>query len=1296
MRLMKAIPLGILAGALLCSTALLAQHSTATPRIAANVDELSLTTLKGNVPRLAQAQFDQGEAASSTQLTHMRLVLSRSTEQQAALDAYLAQLQDKSSPNYHKWLTPEQFGQLYGPADSDIAALVAWLESHGLQVETVSKGRTNIAFNGTVSQVEEAFHTSIHSFLVNGGQAGEQQFTSNTTDPRIPSALAPVVKGVAHLNTIRPRPHSHRGIAGQFNPQTGRLESADTVPASGARPNLTTGSSSAGYNLFIVPGDAATIYDTPNSYNANFSSGTSYNGTGVNIGVGGEATINSSTVVDYRSRFLGNTTAPTFQYCSSSSSCSTTAGSGYASSTSSAGGEAYLDTELSGGLAPGATIYYYASTDLVTGIEAAIDANVVDIFSLSFGDCESGIGSSGNAQINGWWEQAAGQGIAVTVSSGDSGSAGCDVTQTSNNKNVPDAVGGLAVSGFASTPYNIAVGGTDFYALSQSFTNYASTTNGAYYRSALKYIPESTWNDSTTQNGAIFDNIPFTSSNANIWAGSGGVSAVYSRPAWQVGTGAVDSSGMRDIPDVSLMSGDGTDSAAWLVCDDSTAGTGTANCATQSGGSFYFGAFGGTSTAAPSFAGILALVQQKTGSRLGQAAQELYVLYNGSHASSIFHDVTAGNNSVPCNSGTPNCLQNTAGYYFESGYNTTAGYDLATGLGSVDATQLVNYWNSSTGSLLTPTVTITSPTPNPATTAQSVSVPVSVTGSSGTPTGTVTLSSGSYVSAAQTLVRGSYTFSVPAGSLAIGADTLTVTYSGDSTYATASNTASETVTNLLTPTVNVTSITPNPATTLQNVTVVISVSGGSGTPTGTITLTSGSYNSSQTIGSGSCSAASCAFTIAVGNLPIGYDGLWVTYSGNSTYAPATGLAAVTVNGLAASVTASPSPASINSNQTVTVTGTVTCTGACTGSTTPTGTMTLTGGGYTSLPTALSSGSYSITIPSNSLSAGTDTLTVTYSGDAIYVRGAHATTNVTVTYVAALTPTVTVTPAASSIDSSQSLSVAITVSGSSSLESSPTGTVTLSTGSYTSGTLTLATTGSCTAALCTITIPANGLGNSPIGSSDTLTATYSGDADYTSAAGTASVTVTTSIFALTATSPSASIAPGASATSTVTVSSSTLYSGTVTLTCLLTNSPPGAAYAPSCSFMTGSTVVMSSGTPAPTTSMITINTTAASAALAYPKLPGRGRGLFGAGGGVVLAFLLFLGIPARRRSWRSMLVVLVMMAALGSLAACGGSGSTGGSTGNPGTSAGTYTFTVTGTGNPTVTPAPTTTFTVAVT
>jgi hypothetical protein len=1132
----------------------------------------------------------------------MRLVLSRSTEQQAALDQYLAELQDKSSPNYHKWLTPEQFGQLYGPADSDIAALVAWLESHGFQVEPLSPGRTNIAFSGTVSQVEESFHTTMHSF-----QAGDQQFYSNTTDPQIPAALASVVMGVAHLNTIRPRPHSHLADVGQFNPDTKRFESANAALAQGPRANLTTGggTTSNPYTLWMVAADASTIYDTPNTtLNANYTSGTSYTGAGVKIGIGGDAIINAAIVANYRSLCLNNVTQPIVNYCTSSSSCSTSPGSGYDASDAD---EAYLDTELSGGLAPGATIYYYASPDLDSGIEAAINQNVVDIFSLSFGECEADNGASENALINKYWSQAAGQGIAVTVSSGDSGSAGCDYPSTNSGKNVPDAVGGLAVSGYASTPYNIAVGGTDFYALEtqSTFSTYVSTSQGTsatYYRTALGYIPESIWNDSTYVDTTLlsgnetWSGAGYSSSDNNIVAGSGGVSscatgsgatcAGYSKPSWQTGMG-VPADGKRDLPDVALMSGNGYDNATWLVCTADTYKSGgttyTENCTNQNG-SFYFAGFGGTSTAAPAFAGMLALVQQKTTTRLGQAAQQLYTLYNGSHASAIFHDVTVGNNSVPCTSSSPNCLLNTAGYYYESGYNATAGYDLASGLGSVDVKQLMNYWSAATGSA-TATINFISVSPNPATTIQNVTVVVSVTGGSGTPTGTVTLAGGSYYSGSQTLVGGSYTFTVPAGSLPIGPDDmLTVNYSGDSTYATATNTT----------------------------------------------------------------------------------------------------AILAMDGLVASVTATPSASSINSNQTVTVSGTVSCSGTCTGSPTPTGTVTLTGGGYTSPATALSgTGSYSILIPYNSLSAGIDTLTVTYSGDSIYYGSAHGTTSVTVTYVAVLTPTVTIAPASGSIDSSQTYSVTITVAGSG---ATPTGTVSLASGSYTSAAQTLATSGSCTAALCTITIPSNSLSNG----TDTLTATYSGDANYASGTGTASVTVTTSVFALNATSPTASIAPGASTTSTITVSSGTLYAGTVTLTCALT-SPTSLNDPPTCSITTGSPVTLSSGT-ASGTATATVYTTAATSGLAYPKLPG--RNWTGAGGGAVLAFLVFLGIPARRRSWRSMLGILIVMVALGSLAACGGSG---GSTppGNPGTSASTYTFTVTGTGNPAVTPAPTQTFTVTV-
>jgi len=777
--------------ALACLFSIANQASVAAsvaPRVVDHVDESRLTTLRGNVPLLAQARFDRGAAPSSTQFTHVHLVLARSAEQQVELNKYLSELQDKSSANYHKWLTPEQFGKQYGPADSDVAAIVAWIESHGLKLEQVSVGRTNIAISGTASQLEEAFHTKIHSFDADG-----QQFFSNVTDPSVPAALAPVVSGVAQLNTIRPRAHHVGGQMGTFDSDSHRL-----MPIAGAsslrpRPDLTTGTTPSTYGLYLTPGDAATIYDTPNTtFNLNYTSGTTYDGAGVTIGVGGRSGIKASTVAAYRSRFLGNSTAPTITNPEGVTANGDT-------------DEAYIDTELAGAMAPGATIHYYISSDLISGINQALDENTVDIFSLSFGACESNLGTSNNALLNGMWEQAEGQGIAVTVSTGDNGSAACDNPSDTNGNNVPDAIQGLQVSGFASTPHNVAVGGTDFSGLLGNFPTYAPAGGtSSIYRSAKSYIPESTWNDSTQADGSISANTPYTGTDANIVGGSGGASscstktaggvcsAGYAKPTWQRGHGTQTDS-VRDIPDISLMAGNGADAAAWLICTDDTnqAGTLTANCTIQTDSQFYFEAFGGTSTSAPAFAGILALVQQKTGSRLGQAAQELYNLYNGTHKAAIFHDITVGNNAVACNVNTPNCVKNTAGFYFESGYDTTTGYDLATGLGSVDAKQLITYWGSAVGSA-SAAVGVT-PSASTVTTAQAFTVATAVTGASGTPTGTVTLTSGSYTSGAKTLTGGAYTFSVAAGALAAGAHTLTVSYSGDATYASTTGSATITV-----------------------------------------------------------------------------------------------------------------------------------------------------------------------------------------------------------------------------------------------------------------------------------------------------------------------------------------------------------------------------------------------------------------------------------------------------------------------------------------------------------------------
>jgi uncharacterized repeat protein (TIGR03803 family) len=379
------------------------------------------------------------------------------------------------------------------------------------------------------------------------------------------------------------------------------------------------------------------------------------------------------------------------------------------------------------------------------------------------------------------------------------------------------------------------------------------------------------------------------------------------------------------------------------------------------------------------------------------------------------------------------------------------------------------------------------------------------------------------------------------------------------------------------------------------------------------------------------------------------------------------------------VTVTPSASSITLVQALTVTVAVS---GGSSNPTPTGSVKLTSGTYTSAATTLVSGSAPISIPAGSLPVGSDTLTVTYTPDSsssISYNGASGSNSVT---VAKAGTTVTVTPSSSSIGTAQTLSVPVVVSGGTGAPA-PTGTVTLSGGGYTSSAETLSSGG------YTFAIPANSLS----AGTDKLTASYSGDSNYVANTGSASVTVAQSVFSMAATTPAA-VNPGSGTTSTITVSTANGYAGTATITCALTSSPVGAVQLPTCS--NGSSTVTLSSTTTTGTATVSVGTTAPTTAMLQPG-QGRGKGWPGAGGGAILALLLFLGIPARRRSWRSLIGMLVLMVALGSTAACGGSGGGGGGGGTPipGTSAGTYTFTVTGTGSPSITPVPTTTFTLTV-
>jgi subtilase family serine protease len=395
-------------------------------------------------------------------MERMLLVLKRSGEQEAALRKMLDDQQDKNSANYHKWLTPEEFGKQFGPSDADMQAITGWLQSHGFEVGA-TKGRTVLEFSGSASQVQEAFHTSIHKYIVNG-----EQHWANASDPMIPTALVGAVAGVESLNNF-PR-KAMNNFVGKYSETTKSL----TAP----EPNYTF-SCGSGTCYGLVPYDFATIYDVLPLWTA----GT--NGTGQTIAIVGRTNINPQDPANFWQLF--GLTVPQNKL--------NIILNGPDPGINGDEGEADIDVQWSGAVAPQATIDFVTSqsTDTTDGVDLSavyiVENNLAPVMSESYGNCELGLGTAGNQFFYTLWQQAAAQGISVFVSSGDNGSAGCD------NPGGP-AQYGLNVNGIASTPFNAAVGGTDFNQYKKATTYWNSTNNPSTQESAKGYIPETTWNDS--------------------------------------------------------------------------------------------------------------------------------------------------------------------------------------------------------------------------------------------------------------------------------------------------------------------------------------------------------------------------------------------------------------------------------------------------------------------------------------------------------------------------------------------------------------------------------------------------------------------------------------------------------------------------------------------------------------------------------------------------------------------------------------------------------------------------------
>ncbi len=911
----------ILCGALSLATAAHASAPKAIapqPLITQQIDNTNLVPLTGNVHPLATAAADQGAAPETLQLGRTILVLKRSSAQEAQLQKLLAAQQNPSSSNYHRWLSPAQFGAQFGVATQDIEKITQWLASFGFAVEKPMPGQNVILFSGTHAQLKAAFHTELHNYKVNG-----RSYWANATDPQIPAALAPVIAGFSSLNNF-PRKAMHTAPqAIHKDASSGKWSARRPAPAtSKLHPAFTT--TDQGTQIYpIVPYDLATIYNIKPLWDAGID------GTGETIAIVSDSDINTADIDYFRQTFGLPAKNLNVIYDGANPGLGENEG------------EADLDVQWAGAVAKNATIDLVVAPDTATsaGIDSAslyiVSNNLASLLNVSYGACELALGTGGNQFYNEIWQQAAAQGITVLTSTGDSGSAGCDDQE-------PYAEYGLAVSGVASTPYSVAVGGTDFYSTFTSPSTYWSQTNDPTTLASVKsYLPETTWNDScaspevfsTLQSEGDPDATPEAVCNdANVQSyflttagGSGGVSACTTsdgqntssckggnpKPVWQTGVPGIPSDGVRDLPDVALMAGDGLWGSFYVFCESDATDSGQCDLNSDLEGA------GGTSFASPIFAGMMALVQQKTGLQQGNANYMLYKLaaaqYAGPNANACtsdgaasgnactFYDVTDGTIAMPCVIGSTNCNVSvrTDQYGTLPGYPAGAGYDTATGLGSVNAYNLVENWATAATSLSATTTTLTADT---TTVAYGADLPLSVSvaaqdSSSGTPTGDVGITSdipGSAAITEATLSNGQA--STTTSLLSVGAYHLVANYPGDATFSPSKSTS---LAITVTPATIAGATATATRTTLQSgqqTSIFVTLPGVpyGAAPTGTVVFTdatSGSTISTVSVtqsGASTATPSSSAFvTVSASQLHSGANNISAAYSGDGNYNPIT-------------------------------------------------------------------------------------------------------------------------------------------------------------------------------------------------------------------------------------------------------------------------------------------------------------------------------------------------------------------------------------------------------------------------
>jgi subtilase family serine protease len=680
-----------------------------TPRIQSEITLSEVSPLKGSVHPLAQSRFDAGRLPANTRLNSISIVFNRSAAQEADLQALIAAQQNPASPLYHQWLNPDQFGARFGMAQADLDKVQTWLQQQGFSIDSVARSRNMIRFSGTARQVENAFATQMHYYKMNG-----VQHFAPSTELSVPAALAPAIAAVRNLNDFRPRPMHVRANSKRV------------------RPSYTFYYSNTQQAVLFAPGDIKVAYDI------NPLAGSGFTGTGQSIAIMGQSAIQLTDIEAFQSAAGLATKDPTTVLVPDTGTSTVQQGGDE--------GESDLDLEWSSATAPGADIIFvYTGSDTTAGVFDSlfytIEEDLAPIVSISYGSCEPASTKSDIDSVELVLAQGAAQGQTIVASAGDQGSTACsgESSLTTAQQEV------LAVNYPASSAFITAVGGTEITAADDVVGPYwsaAPSTTQDQITSALQYIPEVAWNDDPTSG-------QFTVAQGGGLSASGGGASIYvARPSWQTGTiggTKIPSGSFRLVPDVSLYSSPNLPGYLYCTSDQSdwspASGTTQAQQSSCTSG-FYDNATGdlivagGTSFAAPIFAGMVAIVNQAKGYTTGQGLinPTLYSMAADSTTyNSAFHDIKTSNNY--CTAGSTYCASNGSTLGFAAG----PGYDEVTGLGSVDLNNLVTAWAAPVAPLAGTTTSITSTSSSPLVNTP-VTFTITVVATSGTPSGSVNLS----------------------------------------------------------------------------------------------------------------------------------------------------------------------------------------------------------------------------------------------------------------------------------------------------------------------------------------------------------------------------------------------------------------------------------------------------------------------------------------------------------------------------------------------------------------------------